>query len=98
MTTGERKYAVGFIGIGKMGLPMASRIATQDYPLHVHDTSAEALRTICSQTAARAAKSLADLGRNCEVVILMLPDSEVVMRVLYGGTEALSNYLKPVRS
>jgi len=27
MTTGRRKYTVGFIGIGKMGLPMASRIA-----------------------------------------------------------------------
>jgi 3-hydroxyisobutyrate dehydrogenase-like beta-hydroxyacid dehydrogenase len=90
MTTGERKYAVGSIGIGKMGLPMASRIAAEGYPLHVYDTSAEALRTICSQTAAQAARSLTDLGRNCEAVILMLPDSEVVKSVLYGGNEALS--------
>ena len=27
MTTGDGKYIVGFIGIGKMGFPMASRIA-----------------------------------------------------------------------
>jgi len=39
MTTGDRKETVGFIGIGKMGLPMASRIAAQDYPLHVYDIS-----------------------------------------------------------
>ena len=95
MTNDDRKCTVGFIGIGKMGLPMASRIATQNYPLHVYDTSAEALRTICSRTAAQTSKTLADLGRNCEIVVLMLPDSEVVMRVLYGGTEALSAYLKP---
>ena len=37
MSAGEGKYAVGFVGIGKMGLPMATRIATQGYPLHAYD-------------------------------------------------------------
>jgi 3-hydroxyisobutyrate dehydrogenase-like beta-hydroxyacid dehydrogenase len=32
MTTGRRKYTVGFIGIGKMGLPMANRIAAHGSP------------------------------------------------------------------
>ncbi len=95
MTTGERKYPVGFIGIGKMGFPMASRIAAQGYPLYVYDISAAALTAICSQTAARASKTLADIGRNCEAVILMLPDSEVVKRVLFGDKEALTAHLMP---
>jgi len=95
MTTDERKYPVGFIGIGKMGFPMASRIAAQGYPLNVYDISAAALKAICSQAAARASKTLADIGRNCEVVILMLPDSEVVKRVLFGDKEALTTHLIP---
>lgn len=95
MTTGERKYPVGFIGIGKMGYPMAGRIAAQGYPLHVYDVSAAALEAICSQTSARAAKNLADIGRNCEAVILMLPDSKVVKKVLFGDQEALTAHLMP---
>ena len=93
MTTGGRKETVGFIGIGKMGLPMASRIAAQAYPLHVYDISEAALEAICSRTAARAQKTLKELGRNCRVVILMLPDSEVVKRVLFGDQDGLVAHL-----
>jgi len=63
--------------------------------LHVYDISTEALRAIGSQTAARVSKSPADIGRNCEIVILMLPDSEVVKRVLFGDKEALAAHLIP---
>jgi 3-hydroxyisobutyrate dehydrogenase-like beta-hydroxyacid dehydrogenase len=83
MTSGRRKYTVGFIGIGKMGLPMASRIAAHGYPLHAYDISAAAIKEFSSRVAdARPAKTLADIGRICKVVILMLPDSDVVNRVL----------------
>lgn len=93
MTAGDRKERVGFIGIGKMGLPMASRIAAHDYPLHVYDIAEAALTAICDRTTARAQKTLKEIGRNCEVVILMLPDSEVVKRVLFGEKERLSDHL-----
>jgi len=43
MTTGRRKHTVGFIGIGKMGSPMASRIAAHGYPLHADTISAAAI-------------------------------------------------------
>ena len=93
MTTGDRKETVGFIGIGKMGLPMASRIAAQDYPLHVYDISEAAMQAICSRTPAQAQKTLREIGRNCEVVILMLPDSEAVKRVFFGEKEGLAAHL-----
>jgi phosphoglycerate dehydrogenase-like enzyme len=60
----NNKETVGFIGIGKMGLPMASRIAAGNYPLHVYDISEAALKAICDRTTARAQKTLKDLGRN----------------------------------
>ncbi|NWF91480.1 MAG: NAD(P)-dependent oxidoreductase [Syntrophaceae bacterium] len=94
MTTGKRKYTVGFIGIGKMGLPMATRIAAAGYPLHAYDISAAAIKEFCDQVAqAQAAKRLADIGRSCEVIILMLPDSDAVNRVLFGEKDSLSAHL-----
>jgi 3-hydroxyisobutyrate dehydrogenase len=93
MTTGDRKETIGFIGIGKMGLPMASRIAAQGYPLHVYDISEAALKAICDRTTAQAQKTLKEIGRNCSVVILMLPDSEVVKRVLFGEKDGLAAHL-----
>ena len=57
MSSGERKYAVGFIGIGKMGLPMATRIATHGYPLHAYDTSEAALKAICAVSGVQARKA-----------------------------------------
>lgn len=94
MQTSDRKYPVGVIGIGKMGAPMASRIAAHGYPLHVYDISEAAIEELCSRVpAVQAAKTLADIGRNCEVVILMLPDSDIVKRVLFGGKDGLAAHL-----
>lgn len=94
MSTGEGKYAVGFVGIGKMGVPMATRIAAQGYPLHAYDAAESALNAISAVSGVSVAKSLADIGRECEVVILMLPDSKVVKKVLYGDKDGLAAHLK----
>jgi 3-hydroxyisobutyrate dehydrogenase len=94
MQTSNRKYPVGVVGIGKMGSPMAKRIAAQGYPLHVYDVSEAAIGEFCSRVpSAQEANTLADIGRNCEVVILMLPDSGVVKRVLFDENEGLATHL-----
>lgn len=78
MSASESKYSVGFVGIGKMGLPMATRIAAQGYPLRAYDTSPAALQAVCAVDGVTASTSLADIGRECEVVILMLDRKSVV--------------------
>jgi 3-hydroxyisobutyrate dehydrogenase len=93
MSSAEAKYAVGFVGIGMMGLPMAKRIAMHGYPLYVHDSSEAALKAVCAVSGVQAG-SLAEIGRNCEVVILMLPDSNVVNKVLFGEGGGLAAHLK----
>ena len=95
MSAAEAKYAVGFVGIGKMGLPMATRIAVHGYPLHAYDASAAALKAIGAVSGVKLAASLADIARACQVVILMLPDSKVVQKVLYGEGDALAAQLQP---
>ncbi|MBE0621248.1 MAG: NAD(P)-dependent oxidoreductase [Burkholderiales bacterium] len=94
MSAGAAKYAVGFIGIGKMGLPMAKRVAGHGYPVHAYDTAAAALQPLTAVSGVQAAKSLAELARACEVVILMLPDSKVVKKALFGEGDALAAHLK----
>jgi 3-hydroxyisobutyrate dehydrogenase-like beta-hydroxyacid dehydrogenase len=65
MTAGRRKYTVGFIEIGKMGLPMASRIAAHGYPLHAYAISAAAIKEFCNWVAyARAAKTSTEMGQS----------------------------------
>jgi len=76
MTTGDRKETVGFIGIGKMGRPMASRIAAQGYPLHVYDISEAALKAICNRTA-DLAKRLGSKILLGEVLLKSWADAEV---------------------
>jgi 3-hydroxyisobutyrate dehydrogenase len=93
MSSAGRKHAVGFIGIGTMGLPMATRVATHGYPLYAYDASAAALKTVCAVGGVEASARLADIGRDCEIVVLMLPDSAVVKKVLFGDKDALAAHL-----
>ena len=94
MSAAETESGVGFIGIGKMGLPMATRIAAHGYRLHAYDTSADALKALCAVNGVAAAKNPAEIGRDCAVVILMLPDSAVVKKVLFGGQDGLAAHLR----
>jgi 3-hydroxyisobutyrate dehydrogenase len=78
---------VGFIGIGKMGAPMAARLHAARYPLRVHDARADAAQAFAAAHAgAQAARTLDELAP-CDVVITMLPDSAAVEAVALGGDE-----------
>jgi len=94
MSAGAAKHAVGFVGIGKMGLPMAKRVAEHGYPLYAYDIAAQALQPLAAASGVRVAKSLAELATACEFVILMLPDSKVVTKALFGDGDALAAHLK----
>lgn len=84
---------IGFIGLGKMGLPMAKRILAAGYELVVYDTSAEPLQEM-ERHKARVAKSPAMLGEYAEHIILMLPNSQIVRNVVSGDQGLLSSLSK----
>jgi 4-hydroxybutyrate dehydrogenase/sulfolactaldehyde 3-reductase len=74
---------IGFIGLGRMGRPMASNLHRKGFALVVHDVRREAVREL-ERLGARAAASAAELAAASEVVLTMLPDSSVVEDVLLG--------------
>src|SRR5262249_26946649 len=72
---------IGFIGIGAMGGRMAANLARAGYDLAVHDVDRAKAERFTQSHQARAAASLADLGRGSDVVIAMLPTGPIVRRV-----------------
>lgn len=77
--------AVGFVGLGRMGSPMAHHLHAAGHPLTVHDLASAAVEAFVSTHAgAVAARGAGDFA-GCEFLITMLPDSGAVESALLGG-------------
>lgn len=74
---------IGFIGLGQMGKWMASNLLKCGFDLTVFDINPEAITFLSKQGAARAS-SPAELARHVDLIILSLPNSDVVEDVVFG--------------
>jgi 3-hydroxyisobutyrate dehydrogenase len=79
---------VGFVGIGRMGAPMAARLHAAGYPLVVHDQRAGAARAFTDLHSGVQVAGTLDQLVGCDVVITMLPDSAAVEDVVLGNETA----------
>lgn len=79
---------VGFLGLGRMGAPMASNLAGHVDALLVHDISAGAVAALVAK-GAEAVGSAAALGERCDIVFMSLPTPAIVRgaaaEILSGG-------------
>jgi len=73
----------GFIGIGRMGGPMAKRLLDAGLSLTVYDTSRAAVDALVAQ-GAQAASSAAEVADTTETIFLSLPTPDIVHRVALG--------------
>jgi 3-hydroxyisobutyrate dehydrogenase len=73
---------IGFIGMGNMGAPMAANLVRGGYQVAVHDIALERARNFATTHNAHAAETLAALGRDCDLIITMLPSGHEVRQVL----------------
>jgi len=71
---------IGFVGLGNMGMPMARRLPAGGYQVVGWDASPEVMREIAGIDGFAAAPGITGLGT--DVVILCLPDSNIVEHVL----------------
>ena len=90
MTNGEQMSRVGFAGLGKMGAPMATRLAEAGYQVQGYDVSEAAARIWTERGRVPASPTLQAMAAGAETVILMLPDSGVVRTVMDGLLPALA--------
>lgn len=74
---------LGFVGIGRMGAPMAGRLAAAGYPMVAFDTNAAAVAALAA-AGVEAASSSADVVSRTDIVFLSLPTPEIVEAVAFG--------------
>ena len=75
---------IGFVGLGNMGKPMARRLATAGCRVRGFDVSAPVMASLDGADGVSAAPTLTAVAE-ADLVILMLPDSDVVEQVLLGN-------------
>ena len=74
--------AIGFVGLGNMGYPMARCLVNAGYQLTVADLNTDAVEKFCQETGSKPAQNLQALGASSDVVITMLPEGNAVRKVL----------------
>ena len=74
---------IGFIGLGKMGLPMARRLVEAKHQLVVFDTRKEAVAALV-KLGAQAASSPKDIADRVETVMASLPSLQASLDVATG--------------
>jgi 3-hydroxyisobutyrate dehydrogenase len=91
--TGGARPRIAFIGLGTMGLGMASRIAESGYQTAVYNrTRSKSERA--AALGATIADSPADAARDADVVMLSLANKDVVTEMLFGDNGALGTLRK----
>lgn len=84
---------VGFIGLGRMGRPMASNLRRNGFALVVHDVSPDPVRDLERQGAS-VARTYADVASAADVILTMLPNTAVVADVI-AGPQGLLAHARP---
>lgn len=86
----QQSPKIGFIGLGRMGLGMASNLQRKGFPLTVYDINKDAVGALV-KLGAQPAASVAEASRGCDIVITMLPNSAIVSEVVGDADGVLAN-------
>ena len=89
--------AIGFVGLGNIGKPMALRLVEWPGGLWVYDVQPEPMEELCA-VGAKVAGSVAELTANVDLVCVMVRDDEQVRAVLDEVVDADQDVLVAVHS
>jgi len=78
------KPSLGFVGIGRMGAPMASRLLAAGHAVTVFDPVAAAMQAMASKGASAAA-SPKEVADRADIVFASLPTPDVVRQAVLGA-------------
>jgi 2-hydroxy-3-oxopropionate reductase len=78
------RSAIGFVGLGAIGAPLAGALLEAGYPLVAYDVDETRLDALGS-TAVTAASSPREVAERAETVLVSLPTPEVVREVAVGA-------------
>jgi 4-hydroxybutyrate dehydrogenase/sulfolactaldehyde 3-reductase len=75
---------IGFIGLGTMGAPVATRLLNCGFSLILYDIDIRKLEIFSKSSNCEIALSPKDVGKSAQRVITILPNSDIVSEVLFG--------------
>jgi 2-hydroxy-3-oxopropionate reductase len=78
----KKMKKTGFIGLGIMGRPMAKNLLKAGVELLVSDLNKDAVADVVEDGAAEA--SYAEIGAQCERIIIMVPSGAISKSILFG--------------
>ncbi|MCB0211503.1 MAG: NAD(P)-dependent oxidoreductase [Anaerolineae bacterium] len=81
---------VGFIGLGRMGTPMALNLMRAGHLVNVYNRTKEKTAAL-AEAGASVANSLGEVAQSSEVIITMLSDSAALQAVVLGPNGLLEN-------
>jgi 3-hydroxyisobutyrate dehydrogenase-like beta-hydroxyacid dehydrogenase len=86
--------AVGFVGLGQQGAPMAANLVEAGYDVIVHDADPERERRFVAAHGGRGCRGDAAALAEAGTLITMLPNGQVVREVLLGE-DGIARRLRP---
>ncbi len=88
------KGSVGFIGLGRMGLPMARNLAAAGHTLHVFDIDKGALERARAFSGVSSAATPREVAASAAVLFTVLPNDAIV-RATYLGADGVLAGARP---
>jgi 3-hydroxyisobutyrate dehydrogenase len=87
---------VGFIGLGNMGLPMATNLAKAGQDLIVFDLNRKVVDDFVAEYDARPANGIESVAQNADIVITIVPTGKDVRRIVMGqdGESGLADHME----
>lgn len=77
------KPTIGWVGLGNMGIPMATNLINAGYDVTVYNRTAEKAAPLV-ELGAKTAASARELAEQADIVITMVSDSATVEAVMFG--------------
>ena len=86
--------AVGFIGLGRMGAPMATNLAAAGYEVVLHNRTAATAEALAERTSATAVGTAREVAEAADVVITLLAAEQALVGMC-GGPDGVLAGLRP---
>lgn len=81
---------IGFIGLGKMGLPMAKNLCKAGYSVYVHSGNSDSQAQML-QEGALAIGSFREMAKLCDAVITIVPADKEIQELYLGEDGLIAN-------
>jgi 3-hydroxyisobutyrate dehydrogenase len=88
-----KENALGVIGLGRMGGPIAQRLMTSEFSLMVWDTAPASRKPFENKDSVRIAHP-GEMARNCSVLLFVVPSSKEIADCLKGKDGVFQNARK----